>query len=881
MRTDVPVPVRLKDYRPSNYLIDSVVLDVSLHPTRTRVHAKLKIRVNPNAGRRTRSLQLDGADIELESVAVDGNVVEAAAYKVDATSLTIHRVPEKPFTLDIVTYCNPEANTSLSGLYRSRGIWCTQCEAEGFRRITYYLDRPDVLARFTTRIEADIEAAPVLLANGNPYERGTMDAGRRHYAVWVDPHPKPSYLFALVGGDLGSVASTFKTMSGRVVDLTIYVERGKEGSCGWAMDCLKRSMSWDEQAFGREYDLDVFNIVAVSDFNMGAMENKGLNIFNDRLVLATAKTATDASYLAIERVIAHEYFHNWTGDRITCRDWFQLCLKEGLTVYRDQEFSADTHSRAVQRITNVRNLKSAQFPEDAGPLAHPVRPDHYMEINNFYTTTVYDKGAELVRMIATLLGRTQFRKGMDLYFKRHDGEAATVEDFVTCFADVSKRDLSQFMTWYSQAGTPTLVCSYAHDPKSQSVRLQVEQVLPATPGQPKKRPLLIPFRVGLIGPNGRDVPLKAAKGGGADSGLLEITKRIEKFEFFEIKERPVPSLLRGFSAPVNLTLNLSDADLEFLIAHDSDTFNRWQASQDYAMRILIAAVNQFRSGSRPTMPRGYIEAIRGTITNDVLETAYRAQILAFPSMTDVARVMATDVDPGAIQQATQWLSRMLGTALSMELEQLYRDLEARAPYSPNKEQVGARALRLAALSLLAAKNKPADWERVGRHFDRAQNLTDELGALSVMRRAPAAEREKAFARFYSRWHGDHLVIDNWFSLQAMLPGPGALAVTRRLTKHPLFSMKNPNKVRALLFAFANNPPNFHRADGQGYDFIANKVIELDRINPQIAARMLGSFRSWRTLEEGRRERARLALDRIASTRPLSRDVTEIATKTLA
>lgn len=881
MRTDVPVPVRLKDYRPSSYLIDSVILDVALHPTRTRVHAKLRIRVNPKAARHSGSLRLDGADIELESVAIDGAALDTKAYRIDDTSLTIQRVPDKPFTLDVVTYCNPEANTSLSGLYRSRGVWCTQCEAEGFRRITYYLDRPDVLARFTTRIEADIEAAPVLLSNGNPYERGTLDAGKRHYAVWVDPHPKPSYLFALVGGDLGSVASTFRTMSGRVVDLGIYVERGKEGSCGWAMDCLKRSMSWDEQAFGREYDLDVFNIVAVSDFNMGAMENKGLNIFNDRLVLATAKTATDANYLAIERVIAHEYFHNWTGDRITCRDWFQLCLKEGLTVYRDQEFSADTHSRAVQRITNVRNLKSSQFPEDAGPLAHPVRPDHYMEINNFYTTTVYDKGAELVRMIATLLGQKLFRKGMDLYFKRHDGEAATVEDFIACFADVSKRDLSQFMIWYGQAGTPTLVCSFFHDVKAQSVRLQVEQVLPATPGQPKKRPLHIPLRVGFIGANGRDIPLKAPRDVNIDGGLLEVTRRVEKFEFVGIKERPVPSLLRGFSAPVNLTLNLTNQDLEFLIANDSDTFNRWQAAQDYAMRILVAAVKDYRSGNRPKKPNGYVEAIRKTITDETLETAYRAQILAFPGMADVARVIATDVDPGAIQKASQWLSRVIGTALAPELAQLYRDLDIRAPYSPNKEQIGARSLRLSALGLLAAQNTPAEWDRVGRHFDRAQNLTDELGALTVLRRAPNAERDKAFARFFDKWHGDHLVIDNWFSLQAMYPGSTALAVTRRLTKHPLFSMKNPNKVRALLFAFANNPPNFHRADGKGYDFIASKVIELDRINPQVAARMLGTFRSWRTLEERRREKARLALERIASTRPLSRDVTEIAAKTLA
>lgn len=881
MRTDVPVQIRLKDYRPSPYLIDTVFLNIELHPTRTRVRSKLTIRPNPASNRPARTLRLDGANIELDTVMLDGQALDKKAYRVDDSSLIILRVPEKPFTLDIATFCNPDANNALSGLYRTRGIWCTQCEAEGFRRITYYLDRPDVLARFTTRIEADREAAPVLLSNGNLHERGTLIGGKRHYAVWVDPHPKPSYLFALVGGNLASIASTFKTMSGRMVDLAIFVEPGKEANCSWAMDCLKRSMTWDEQAFGREYDLDVFNIVAVSDFNMGAMENKGLNIFNDRLVLASPSTATDANFLAIERVIAHEYFHNWTGNRITCRDWFQLCLKEGLTVYRDQEFSADMHSRAVQRITNVRSLKSTQFPEDSGPLAHPVRPDHYMEINNFYTTTVYDKGAELVRMIATLLGQKLFRKGMDLYFKRHDGQAATVEDFVACFADVSQRDMSQFMNWYSQAGTPNLVCTFEHDENALSWRLKIEQVLSATPGQPKKKPQHIPLKFGLIGSDGRDLSLRSPKGVVSESGLLELKKRVEMFEFVGITERPVPSILRGFSAPVNLSIDLSDTDLEFLIANDSDTFNRWQASQDYAMRILIAAVKAFRAGRRPTRPDRYIEAIRRVITQSSLDSAYRSQILAFPAMADVIRVVATDVDPTAIQRASQWLSRELGTALKPELERLYRELEIKAPYNPDEKQIGARALRISALSLLAEQNKAVEWARVTRHFEKAQNLTDELGGLTILRRAPTPDREKAFARFFDRWHNDHLVIDNWFSLQAMLPGPAALAVTRRLTRHPLFSMKNPNKVRALLFAFAGNQPNFHRADGKGYDFIADKVIKLDSLNPQIAARLLGAFRAWRTLESGRRDKARGALERVLATKPLSRDVTEIASKTLA
>jgi aminopeptidase N len=881
MRTDTPPMIRLKDYRPSNYLIDTVHLTVVLDATRTRVTSKLKLRPNPAYKGKLGSLRLDGSHLELVSVVLDGKALDAKSFATDDASLTLTRAPDKAFTLELVTTCNPEANTALSGLYLTRGIWCTQCEAEGFRRITYYLDRPDVLARFTTRIEADINAAPVLLSNGNRRERGTLDGGKRHYAVWVDPHPKPSYLFALVGGNLASVASSFVTMSGRKVDLGIYVEPGKDSRCAWAMDCLKRSMTWDEQAFGREYDLDVFNIVAVSDFNMGAMENKGLNVFNDRLVLATAETATDSTYLAIERVIAHEYFHNWTGDRITCRDWFQLCLKEGLTVYRDQEFSADTHSRAVQRITNVRGLKAAQFPEDAGPLAHPVRPDYYMEINNFYTTTVYDKGAELVRMIATLLGTKVFRRGMDLYFKRHDGEAATVEDFVACFAEVSKRNLSQFMTWYSQAGTPNLVCAVKTDAKTRTTELVLSQILHPTPGQPKKKPLHIPVRVGLLGTDGKDVPLKLADGGSIEGGIIELTKSKEKFRFQHGSADIVPSILRGFSAPVNLTLDLSDAELEFLIEHDSDTYNRWQAAQDYATRILVMAVGVIKDGGRPQKPVRYIDALRRVITDETLETAYRAQILAFPGESELARMIGADIDPAAIHKASAWLQKTLGTALGSDLEQLYEILAPRGPYAPDKVQVGARSLRTAALSLLAARNTASDWTRAIRHYERAANLTDEMGGLGILRRAPTQERDAAFARFHKRWHKDHLVIDNWFSLQAMVPGPTALAITKRLTKDALFSMTNPNKVRALIFSFAANQANFHRADGAGYDYIASNVIALDRINPQIAARLAGVFRTWRTLESGRRGLAKVAIERIVGTRPLSRDVTEIASKILA
>ncbi|MEQ1615861.1 MAG: aminopeptidase N, partial [Hyphomicrobiaceae bacterium] len=585
MKTDTPRPILLREYRPPSYLIDTVHLDFNLHATETRVRSRLKIKPNP-AVAKPGPLVLDGEGLLLEQVKLDGRALGDDCYVITADSFTLSQTPPKPFTLEITTTINPEANTALQGLYRSKGVYCTQCEAQGFRRITYFLDRPDVLARYTTRIEAGIDEAPVLLGNGNPTERGTLERGQRHYAVWKDPHPKPCYLFALVGGNLKSVASTFRTMSGRKVDLTIYVEPGKEGRCHWAMDSLKRSMAWDERRFGREYDLDVFNIVAVSDFNMGAMENKGLNIFNDRLVLASPETATDAIYEAIEAVIAHEYFHNWTGNRITCRDWFQLCLKEGLTVFRDQEFSADERSRTAQRIQDVRQLKARQFPEDAGPLSHPVRPESYIEINNFYTATVYDKGAEVCRMLQTILGVDGFKRGLDHYFERHDGDAATVEDFLACFADANDTDLSQFKLWYSQAGTPEVIAHFSYDAARKRAELTLEQVMRSSTGDTKKKPFHIPISVGLLGANGGDIPLTLENDETIADGILHLTKRSQTFRFTGIASRPVLSLLRGFSAPVNLTVNQSDDDLAFQIRHDSDLYNRWQAGQDYALRVL-------------------------------------------------------------------------------------------------------------------------------------------------------------------------------------------------------------------------------------------------------------------------------------------------------
>jgi len=881
MKTDTPRSILLKDYRPPNYLIDSVNLDVALDATRTRVRSRLKLRPNPDHPGDLGGLRLDGEMIELETVRLDGRKLGPGEYEVTAAELIIPGVPGGPFALEIVTHCNPEANKALTGLYLSRGVYCTQCEAQGFRRITYFLDRPDVLATYTTRIEADRHAAPVLLSNGDPIERGTIDGGKRHYAVWRDPHPKPCYLFALVGGNLGSFASEFTTMSGRRIALTIYVEPGKESRCAWAMDALKRSMRWDEERFGREYDLSVFNIVAVSDFNMGAMENKGLNIFNDALVLASPETATDTSFIGIERVIAHEYFHNWTGNRITCRDWFQLCLKEGLTVFRDQEFGADQRGATVQRIHEVRQLKARQFPEDAGPLAHPVRPDRYIEINNFYTATVYEKGSEIVRMIQTLLGRERFRKGLDLYFARHDGQAATVEQFLACFEDATGKDLGQFMTWYSQAGTPELVCQLKYDARAKTAELSITQVLPPTPGESKKKPLHIPVRLGLLGGNGQDLELTLASGQRLGDGLVELKKRTETFRFRDVPSRPVPSLLRGFSAPANLTIELSVADLQFLMANDSDLYNRWQAAQDYATRVLLDAVKAIRAGERAVKPTAFIAALGVTLGDESLEPGYRAQFMFLPSESDLARVIGRDVDPSAIHQARKHLRKAIATTLYHALAEVYRRHEEKGPYSPAPDAAGKRALRNAALGYLTCRGRAEDIARVAAHFAHARNATDEVSALSMLSELRAPERAKAFDRFYERWKTDHLMIDNWFAYQATSPLASTLATVRRLTSHPLFSIKNPNKVRALLGTFASgNPVNFNRADGKGYDFTADRVLELDIFNPQIAARLVSAFRSWKALEPERRRAAKKTLQRIAKAKPLSHDAFEIVTKML-
>ncbi len=881
MKTDTPRPIHLKDYRPSNYLIDHVDLDFVLDASATKVRSRLKVRPNPTAAPGTRTLHLDGEQLQLDRVRLNGKVLDPNAFSVTRSALILPKLPNEQFTLEIETTINPAANTALTGLYRSKNIYCTQCEAEGFRRITYFLDRPDVLATYTTRIEADVEEAATLLSNGNPTERGTLAGGRRHYAIWKDPHPKPSYLFALVGGNLTSIASTFKTASGKTVDLRIYVEAGKENRCDWAMDALKRSMIWDERRFGCEYDLDVFNIVAVSDFNMGAMENKGLNIFNDRLILASPETATDLNYLRIESVVAHEYFHNWTGNRITCRDWFQLCLKEGLTVFRDQEFTADERDRTVERIDSVRALRMHQFPEDAGPLAHPVRPSSYIEINNFYTATVYEKGAELVRMIQTICGVDGFRKGMDLYFERHDGDAATIEDFIACFEDATGVDLKQFRTWYNQAGTPELVCRFAYDAAGNSAELTVEQVLMPTPGETKKKPLHIPLKLGLIGPDGHDLDLVLANGDAVPDGVVAITRRRQKFKFKNIPVRPVPSYLRGFSAPVNLTAVQSDRDLEFLMAHDGDLFSRWQATIDYATRILIQLTKARDPKKHTARMRAYADALRKSLTDDNLNHAYRAELLKLPSEADVAREIGRNVDPDAILAARRLFTKTIARAIGRELEVVYNTTDAGSEFSADAASAGRRALTNAALTLLSARNTATDKDTLHNHFLTATNMTDEAHAFALLSVYGGRRRAAALDRFYARWKDDHIVVDTWFSVQATTPAKGTLAQVKRLLRHERFALTNPNKVRALIGSFAGaNLTQFNRADGAGYAFVAKQVLALDAINPQVAARLLNAFRSWRSMEAQRRGHAQQVLTNLAGTPDLSRDVYEIASKML-
>ncbi|GJE43658.1 aminopeptidase N [Methylobacterium soli] len=877
MRTETPPTIRLEDYRPSSHLIDRVELDVRLAPHETRITATLALRPNP-AGEPGVPLVLDGDDVILLALDLDGQALPPDAYAATPSGLTLHRPPARPFTLRIETQVDPTANTKLMGLYRSNGVYCTQCEADGFRRITYFLDRPDVLSVYTTRIEAERDAAPVLLGNGNPVAAGEAGEGR-HYAVWHDPHPKPAYLFALVGGRLDKVATRFTTMEGRDVAVAVYVEPGQEPRADYALGAVLRSMRWDEEAFGRAYDLDVFNVVAVSDFNMGAMENKGLNIFNDKYVLASPETATDQDYANIEAIIAHEYFHNWSGNRVTCRDWFQLCLKEGLTVFRDQEFSSDMRSRAVHRIGEVRTLRARQFPEDAGPLAHPVRPRAYAEINNFYTATVYEKGAEIVRMLSTLVGPAPFRAGMDRYYAQNDGRAATVEDFLDAFAVESGRDLAAFAQWYEWPGTPRVEVEGRYDAAERRYTLRFSQDLRG--GAP---PLVIPVALGLVGASG---PISEATCPEVRDGVFVLDRTSAGLTFTNVPEAPVPSLFRGFSAPVRVEIALSDAERLTLLRHDTDAFNRWQAAQSIAMRLLADRGTARAREAEDAGPaaQAYAEALAAFLDAEALaDPAFAALVLGLPGEGDVANEIGSDIDPDAIHRARQSLRRHLGRALGERLSRLRADLTEApgTPFSPDAASAGRRALRNAALDLIAAADPVRGTALARAQIDEATNMTDRLAALGILSLIPGEPREAALAAFGERYADEPLVLDKWFAIQAAIPEDATLARIARLRQHRAFSMTNPNRVRALIGSFAlANPTQFNRLDGAGFTLLAETVEALDRTNPQIAAKLLTNFGSWRRLEPARSSKAGEILARIKAVPGLSRDVADIVARTLS
>ncbi|PDT15227.1 aminopeptidase N [Rhizobium sp. J15] len=880
MRTDTGQVIHLADYRPTDFVLERVDLTFELDPTETKVEARLIFHRRPGADP-TAPIVLDGDELTLSGLLFDQVELDPSRYDATPESLTVRDLPESaPFELTITTIINPEANTQLMGLYRTGGIYCTQCEAEGFRRITYFPDRPDVLAPFTVNIIADKDANPLLLSNGN-FLGGAGYGPGKHFAAWFDPHPKPSYLFALVAGDLGVVEDTFTTMSGREVVLKIYVEHGKEPRAAYAMDALKRSMKWDEERFGREYDLDIFMIVAVSDFNMGAMENKGLNIFNDKYVLADPETATDADYANIEAIIAHEYFHNWTGNRITCRDWFQLCLKEGLTVYRDHEFSSDQRSRPVKRIAEVRHLKSEQFPEDSGPLAHPVRPTKYREINNFYTTTVYEKGSEVTRMIATLLGKDSFKKGMDLYFDRHDGQAVTIEDFVKCFEDSSGRDLKQFSLWYHQAGTPLVTASGSYDAAAGSFTLSLEQMTPATPGQASKEPMHIPLSLAFFGENGGKIEPASVEGAEYAGDVLHLTGRTQTVVFHGIGSRPVVSINRSFSAPINLHFDQSPADLAHLARHETDHFARWQALTDLALPNLLKAARDAREGKPVVCEATFVETLIAAAADESLEPAFRAQALALPSESDIARELGGNNDPDAIHAGRQAILKQIADAGKDVFAALHTATTASGGFSPDAKSAGLRALRNSALTYLSyAEQTPA---RAKAAFDAADNMTDLSHALTILahRFPDSAETNEALAAFRERFAENALVIDKWFAIQAGIPGAKTLERVRALMDNPLFKRTNPNRMRSLVgtFAFAN-PTGFGRADGEGYRFLAGQILDIDGRNPQLAARILTSMRSWRALEPVRADHARAALAEIERAPALSTDVRDIVERTL-
>lgn len=885
MRTEQPQVIYLKDYQAPEYLIDETHLTFELFEDHTLVHAQLVMRRNPARGAGLPPLELDGQQLELLRAALDDVELQASDYQLEADSLTVQPKAEH-FTLDTSVKIHPESNTALEGLYKSGKMFCTQCEAEGFRKITYYLDRPDVMSTFTTTVIAEQHRYPVLLSNGNPVDSGPAEDGR-HWATWEDPFKKPAYLFALVAGDLWCVEDSFVRQSGRDVTLRIYVEPENIDKCDHAMVSLKKSMRWDEEVYGREYDLDIFMIVAVNDFNMGAMENKGLNIFNSSCVLARAETATDAAHQRVEGVVAHEYFHNWSGNRVTCRDWFQLSLKEGFTVFRDAEFSADMNSRTVKRIEDVAYLRTHQFAEDAGPMAHPVRPDSFIEISNFYTLTVYEKGAEVVRMVRTLLGADGFRKGSDLHFERHDGQAVTTDDFIKAMEDANGVDLAQFKRWYSQAGTPRLEVSEAYDAAAQTYSLTFRQSCPQTPDKAEKLPFVIPVELGLLDAEGNDLPLQLAGEAAAagTSRVLSVTEAVQTFTFQGIAAKPLPSLLRGFSAPVKLSFPYDRDQLMFLMQHDSDGFNRWEAGQQLSVQVLQELIGQHQRGKALKLDQRLITALGTVLGNESLDPAMVAEMLSLPGeayLTEISQVADVDAIHAAREFARQQIAEELFDALWARY-QANREVSRNTAYVAAAEHFARRSLQNIALSYLMQSGKAQVLEATLEQFEHCDNMTERLTALAVLVNSPfEAERAKALETFAEHFKDNPLVMDQWFSVQAASTLPGGLARVKALMQHPAFTLKNPNKVRALIGAFAGqNLVNFHAADGSGYRFLADLVIELNALNPQIASRQLAPLTRWRKYDDARQVLMKGELERILASGALSSDVYEVVSKSLA
>ncbi|RAW09114.1 aminopeptidase N [Halomonas elongata] len=873
-----PQAIHLSDYRPPAYRVTHTELTFELDPSATRVKARLHLERHPEreAGE---ALELDGEQLTLKSIAIDGQALGEDEYRLTEQGLRIENVPAS-FSLDTEVEISPEENTALEGLYRSGGMFCTQCEAEGFRRITFYPDRPDVMATFSTTVVGDAASLPVLLSNGNPVERGELPNGR-HFVTWEDPHPKPCYLFALVAGDLKKVEDRFTTMSGRDVTLQIWVEEENLGKTDHAMASLKRAMRWDEETYGREYDLDLFMIVAVNDFNMGAMENKGLNIFNSAAVLTHPDTATDAAFQRVEGIVAHEYFHNWSGNRVTCRDWFQLSLKEGFTVFRDQSFSADVNSAPVKRIEDVSFFRTAQFAEDAGPTAHPVRPDHYIEIGNFYTLTIYEKGAEIVRMLRNLVGWEAFRRGSDLYFSRFDGQAVTIEDFVACMAEASGQDLDQFMLWYSQAGTPEIDAHGEYDYARAEYRLILRQRTPATPGQPDKQALHIPVRLGLVGTkSGRDLALTLDGESLGRDAVIHLREEEQEFVFTDLAEAPVPSLARGFSAPVKLNFPYSREDLAFLLANDSDGFNRWDAGQRLALLALDDLIAAHRNGVEKVMDNRVVDAFRTLLTSDTDDKAVLAEMLTLPSEAYIAEQQPL-VDVDAIHAARQFVKQSLARSLRDEFLAVYQANRDDLPYAPEPDQIAARSLKNVALSYLMSIEDEEGVALAQRQFEAEHNMTDVRHALTLLTHSSRDDlADPALKAFGQKWAHDPLVMDQWFSIQVSRPQEDALERVKFLMDHPAFSLTNPNKVRALIGAFAQNRVNFHRLDGEGYKLLADVVIKLNRLNPEIAARLITPLTRWARYDETRQELMKAELERIRAE-DLSPNVYEVVEKALA